>query len=198
MIAECAGDASGLHNMSCPPRSTINVSALRASGDHTLTSATGLRIAGCFQLAHVWRTLLDGELFLRLTADGEAMSLAAKHTLVVALLLARAVDGAAVVACDIDAVRKKSRESLEDELFTRLRRWHPIVMHLPRIGFIEHARNESSDAHTGVPLDDSPARTLYVLAHQRGRMFLRDEAPTGFSVTVLWCHRLLVPVTGAR
>jgi hypothetical protein len=195
VIAERGGGASGLHNMSAPPRSTIAVRPLRC-GEDTRASETGLALVGRFDLAHAWASTLDAEAFLRLVAGGDRMLLARRQALLVSLMLARAVDGG---LHDVDGANAfgASTDAMEDELLGRIAHWDHASAGLPCIGFIEEMRDKPDAFGSHVPLDPSPARTLHVLAHRRGRLYLRDEAPIGFDCSgVLRRYVLLVPRIG--
>ena len=195
MSAERGGGTSGLHNMSAPPRSTIAVKPLRC-GDDAKASETGLMIIGRFDLAHAWASLLDADAFLRLAAGGERMLLTRHDGLLVPLMLARAVDGDLRDADDTSAFGASS-DAMEDELLGRIASWEHASAGLPCIGFIEETSDKPDAFGSHVPLDPSPARTLHVLAHRRGRLYLRDEPPIGFDYGgVLRRHVLLVPRIG--
>ena len=195
MIAERGGGASGLHNMSAPPRSTIAVKPLRC-GEDTKASETGLALVCRFDLAHAWASLLDADAFLRLAAGGERMLLTRHDGLLVSLMLARALDGDLRDVDDSNAFGA-STDAMEDELLGRIANWHDASAGLPCIGFIEETSDKPDAFGSQVPLDPSPARTLHVLAHRRGRLYLRDEAPIGFDYGgVLRRYVLLVPRLG--
>ena len=195
MIAERGGGASGLHNMSAPPRSTIAVKPLRCDED-TKASETGLALVGRFDLAHAWASVLDADVFLRLAAGGERMLLTRRDGLLVSLMLARAVDGDLRDGDDTSAFGA-STDAMEDELLGRIANWDQASAGLPCIGFIEETSDKPDAFGSHVPLDPSPARTLHVLAHRRGALYLRDEAPIGFDYGgVLRRHVLLVPRIG--
>jgi hypothetical protein len=178
--------------MSAPPRSTIAVKPLRC-GEDTKASEAGLAPVGRFDLAHVWGSLLESDDFLRLAADGERMLLTRRDGLLVSLMLARAVDGDLRDADDPNA-SAASTDAMEDELLGRIANWEHASAGMPCIGFIEETSDKPDDFGSHVPLDPSPARTLHVLAHRRGRLYLRDEAPIGFDYGgVLRRYVLLVP-----
>ena len=195
MIPERGGGASGFHNMSAPPRSTIAVKPLRC-GDDAKASETGLALVGRFDLAHAWASLLDADAFLRLAAGGERMLLTRRDGLLVSLMLARAVDGDRRGADDTSAF-SASTDAMEDELLGRIANWEHASAGLPCVGFIEETSDKPDAFGSHVPLDPSPARTLHVLARRRGRLYLRDEAPIGFDCgAVLRRYLLLVPRVG--
>jgi hypothetical protein len=195
MSAERGGGASGLHNMSAPPRSTIAVRPLRC-GEDTKASETGLVLVGRFDLAHAWATLLDADAFLRLAAGGDRTLLTRRQALLVSLMLARAVDGDLRDADDTSAFNA-SIDAMEDELLGRIANWDHASAGLPCISFIEETSDRPDAFGSHVPLDASPARTLHVLAHRRGRLYLRDEAPIGFDyAAALRRYVLLVPRIG--
>ena len=196
MIAERGGGASGLHNMSAPPRSTVAVKPLRY-GEDTKASESGLVLVGRFDLAHAWASVLDASTFLRLAADGERVLLTRRDGLLVSLMLARAVDGDLRDADDTSAFGASS-DAMEDELLGRIASWEHASAGLPCIGFIEETSDKPDAFGSHVPLDPSAARTLHVLAHRRGRLYLRDEAPIGFDHGgVLHRYVLLVPRLGS-
>ena len=195
MIAERGGGASGLHNMSAPPRSTIAVKPLRC-GEDTRASETGLALVGRFDVAHAWASVLDADAFLRLAAGGERMLLTRRDGLLVSLMLARAVDGDLRDADDTSGFGAAT-DAMEDELLGRIANWEQASAGLPCIGFIEETSDQADAFGSHVPLDPSPARTLHVLAHRCGRLYLRDEAPIGFDYGgVLRRYALLVPRIG--
>jgi hypothetical protein len=195
VIAERGGGAHGLHNMSAPPRSTIAVKPLRCGKD-TKASETGLLLVGRFDLAHAWASLLDADDFLRLAAGGDHMLLTRRKGLLVSLMLARAVDGDLSDVDDSNAFGA-STDAMEDELLGRIVSWEHASAGLPCIGFIEEMSDKPDAFDSHVPLDPSPARTLHVLAHRRGGLYLRDEVPIGFDCGgVLRRHVLLVPRIG--
>lgn len=195
MIPERGGGASGFHNMSAPPRSTIAVKPLRC-GDDAKASETGLALVGRFDLAHAWASLLDADAFLRLAAGGERMLLTRRDGLLVSLMLARAADGDLRDAGDASAFGA-STDALEDELIGRIVNCDHASAGLPCIGFVEETSDKPDAFGSHVPLDPSPARTLHFLAHRRGGLYLRDEAPIGFDYgSVLRRYVLLVPRIG--
>jgi hypothetical protein len=195
VIAERGGGASGLHNMSAPPRSTIAVKPLRC-GQDAKASESGLVLVGRFDLAHAWASVLKADVFLRLAAGGDRMLLTRSQGLLVSLMLARAVDGDLRDADDTNASAASS-DAMEDELLGRIANWEHLSLGLPCIAFIEETSDRPDAFCSHVPLDPSPARTLHVLAHRRGRLYLRDEAPIGFDCgAVLRRYLLLVPQVG--
>jgi hypothetical protein len=181
--------------MSAPPRSTIVVKPLRCNED-TKARESGLVLVGRFDLAHAWASVLDADAFLRLAAGGDRTLLARRQALLVSLMLARAVDGDLRDADDTNAFGA-STDAMEDELLGRIANWDQASAGLPCIGFIEETSDKPDAFGSHVPLDPSPVRTLHVLAHRRGRLYLRDEAPIGFDCSgVLRRYVLLVPRIG--
>jgi hypothetical protein len=86
---------------------------------------------------------------------------------------------------------------MEDELLGRIADWEHASAGLPCIGLIEETSDRSDAFGSHVLLDPSPARTLHVLAHRRGGLYLRDEASIGFDCGgVLRTYVLLVPRSG--
>jgi hypothetical protein len=116
--------------------------------------------------------------------------------MLVSLMLARAVDGDLRDVNDTN-VFGASPDVMEDELLGRIANWEHASAGLPCIGFIQDTSDKPDAFGSHVPIDPSPARTLHVLAHRRGGLYLRDEAPIGFDYGgVLRRYVLLVPRSG--
>jgi hypothetical protein len=196
MVAERGEGANALHNMSAPPRSVVSVNGLRC-GDEAKASDSGLMLVGRFDLGHAWASVLDAEKFLRY-AGGSTTLLNRRMALTASVALARAVDGDTLDAA-LRQTDATSDDALEDELLARIANWKDAAAGLPCIAFVEEMSFNPDVYGSRVPLDASPARTLHVLTHLRGGLYLRDEAPTGFQWwTVLRSYALLVPRVGAR
>jgi hypothetical protein len=113
-----------------------------------------------------------------------------------ALAVARAIDGLMPTCETLASFDARSSDSLEDEVLQRVAAWDARALGLPCFALVEwQPFEEGWEPHTRM-LDPSPRRTLTVLARQRGRLFLRDEAPVRMNLALHQRHRLLVPRSG--
>ena len=153
-------------------------------------------LVGRFDLGHAWASVLDAGTFLDYAAGGSTILLNRRMALTVSVMLARAVDGDSLDT-DIRETDTLPEDTLEDELLARIAGWKDAAAGLPCIAFVEEMSFRPDIYGSRVPLDASPARTLHILTHLRGGLYLRDEVPTGFRWwTVLRRYGLLVPRAG--
>ncbi len=193
--AKTADPGGVLHNMSSPPRSIVNVTALLADTAEGC-SASGLRTVGCFNFLAGSDAVVPRPVLRSLLGDkGRNGTVRIRKPMRAALAVARAVDGVVLGDEELASYDTRTTESLEDEVLARVGSWDLDELDLPPLGFVaQHPWDE--DAYHPLPIDRSPKRTLAVLAHQRGRMFLRDERPIGFALQLYKRHHVMVPRIG--
>jgi hypothetical protein len=191
--------ADGLHNMSAPPRSRVTVRPMLQpkridSRGAPAERAAGVRSVKRFALEYIWCRRQDDGLFERLAVP--RLSDTVRSLLAVPLILARIADGVATDLHDALALGEQPSERLEDELLDRVAAWDVSRLRLPAVALLERHSGNICEADKGPRLDLSLKRTLFVFAHRRGNLLLRDVAPAGFDPDIGCCLEMLVPAGG--
>jgi hypothetical protein len=185
----CEATPSALHNMSAPPRSVVDVRALRAKGDSVARPADDGTTPGSKGRPKAAARMPSGRFFARvhlvgLLHDGRAHEPCGRdiarsvdgrpYDLVEALLMLRR-DGAAARYDDpeLATLLDAPIATLHDEFVDRIRALGP--MDLPPL-LLARPRPQDGDAPAHRPLE--PLVALRLLAGTAGGLFLRGRTPS--------------------